>query len=412
MRRDLSLFVLLVMLLAAVLSACAPEPAPNDTGLSAITAAPGSGPGADMSTPVVTLPTPTATPALPSCEPGLVDLLRSQVPPYVPYDPGAAFVSVDGDRLVVEGLPFTVRGVHYYPRDFPRERFLRSMRLADVQFELELMQRAGLNLLRVDLRHDALFTCPGDGAVPRPDNLSSLDAFIQAAAAADFRLILVLNVDADLARYPLYDMPGHVRAQMTYLAKRYADEAAVMAYDLRDSGDRDYGAGPWPEAVVLGWLADAAVLVRQAAPRQLVTAGWSNAAFVTADVVDFVSFQHSGELEPLRQEIANLKAATAKPILLASIGYDSATQDELGQRQSYYRAFEAVERNALVGWVVAAAFDHPLPLLCPPEEPGCLVDEAEARSGLWNTSYFPKRALDAVRLAAGLITVEDLDGSR
>ena len=74
--------------------------------------------------------------------------------------------------------------------------------------------------------------------------------------------------------------------------------------------------------------------------------------------------------------------------------------DELSQRQALQQAFEAVEQTGLSGWVVWTAFDYPLSVVC--IEPNCPgQDGPEMHFGLWNTSYFPKRALDIVRLVTG-----------
>jgi hypothetical protein len=342
-----------------------------------------------------------ATPLPPQgCNQEVVSAAIRGLPAYEPTE--GAFVRMVNDAFTVDGAPFTIYGVNYSPRDYPGDRLLAEMDVESIAFELDLMRASGLNVLRVYLRHDDLFRCPGNGAVPVVAAFERLDGLIQAAAERDFRLILVMNHDADLTTFPLYDSLPHNAEQMAFIAARYRVEPAVFAYDLRALGDFDYtNSNAFTRDAVLAWLAGAAAIVRQSAPNQYVTAGWLDEAEVTAPLVDFVSFQHYGDVDSLRQKIAILQDATDRPILLASVGYNTFDLDEIGQRQAYQRAFEAVEQNRLVGWIVWTAFDYPLDLLC--EEPNCPAPDGPSnRYGLWNTSYFPKRALDAVELATGV----------
>jgi hypothetical protein len=336
----------------------------------------------------------------PSCSPDLVSRALAALPPYEPTE--GEFVQVSGDRLTLAGWRYPLHGVNYYPRDYPGWRFLTQMVVRDIEFELDLMRATGFNVLRIFLRHDDLFVCPGNGAIPIPHGFQRLDDLIRAAAGRGFRLILVLNHEVNLRRVPLYDSPPHTLQQMAYIAARYRDEPAVIAYDLRDRGDADYlSVETVTRERVLNWLAQAARTVRQNAPRQLVTASWERDAAVTAPLVDFVSFQHYGDLDSLRQEIAVLKAATAKPVLLAAVGYHTLDGDELSQRDRLQHAIEAAERNLLAGWVVWTAFDYPLTAAC--IEPNCPGERGpDNHYGLWGTSYFPKPAVEVIRRATGV----------
>jgi hypothetical protein len=336
----------------------------------------------------------------PSCESAIVEAALSEVHEFTPTT--GDFVTIEGDKFVLSGQPFTVYGINYYPRDYPYKRFLTETDVESILFELDLMRTAGINTIRLYIRHDELFNCPGNGAIPIPENLARLDSLILAAAEREFKIILVLNYEPDLSVYPLYESPPHTLQQVQFIAQRYKNESAIIAYDLNDHGDLDFTSGDaqFTQSQVLQWLGQATTLVREYAPNQLVTVGWDNDSVLTAPLVDFVSFQNFGDVDMLRQEIALLKAETSKPILLASMGYSSLDYDEIGHRQAFQRAFEAVERNGLVGWVVWTAFDFPLNVTC--IEPDCPGEIAPINTyGLWNTSYFPKRALDAVEQATG-----------
>jgi hypothetical protein len=336
----------------------------------------------------------------PGCPPGMVSDALARLPEYTPT--AGDFVRVQGGRLTLGGERYTVYGINYYPRDYPDWRFLTQMDVESITFELDLIRSSGLNTLRIYLRHGDLFVCPGNGAIPVPENFARLDNLIYAAGMRGFKLILVLNHDADLTVFPLYDSPPHSEQQMTFLVERYRDEPAVMAYDLRDRGDADFvGSEQFTREGTLEWLARTAALIRQVAPDQLVTVGWENDSALSAPLVDFVSFHSFDDIDLLRQEIAILKAATSRPLLLAAVGYNTVETDEFGQRLAFQRVFEAAQRNDLAGWVIWTAFDYPLSVMCiEPDCPG--KDSQDNHFGIWNTSYFPKRALDAVEQATGV----------
>ena len=117
----------------------------------------------------------------PDCAPQTVSAALARLQPYIPTS--GDFVRINGRGFTVNGEPFVVRGVNYHPRDYPGQRFLSLMDVATIDIELDLMAASGLNVLRVALRHDDLFMCPGNGAVPQVAAFTRLDAFIRAAAA-------------------------------------------------------------------------------------------------------------------------------------------------------------------------------------------------------------------------------------
>ncbi|MEO1438966.1 MAG: cellulase family glycosylhydrolase [Chloroflexota bacterium] len=327
----------------------------------------------------------TATaPDVPSetCDAETVQTALDSTPPYAPQQ-GTQVALLDSE-LLLDGQPFVVRSVQYEPRDFPGRRFMGEATTEAIETELALIAEAGFNTVRVNLIYDALFRCIGNGAVPVPEAFARLDAALLTAIQRGMRVVPVLHHQPDLSVYPLYGNPEHTTAQTAYLVQRYAEEPGILAWDLRDGGDRDYTEGDFEREVVVTWITQTAQRVRQTAPEQLITAGWRDDAAATAPFVDFVSFQHDGNVDELRQQITLLRTQTNKPLFLAGVGYPTANGDEPGQRDRLFDALEAAENNQLLGWNVVEAFDHP-----------ATVCEGCGRFGLWNTSYFPKLALEA-----------------
>jgi len=376
------------------LMGCTPAPPQNTSGLSVATFDPDIT-RAEITPFIVPSPTPLV---LERCTQDSIQRALALIPEYTPTT--GAFITIQNGAFWQSDRPYPVYGINYYPRDYPNHRFLTETDIPAIDFELDLMRANGLNTLRIFIRYDDLFACEANGVVPRSENLARLDQFIQLAGTRGYKLILVLHHEPNWDEYPLYDMPPHISNQTRYIVQRYADEPIIMAYDVRDAGDADYRA--YRKTAVLRWLEAMTTLIRDNAPNQLITASWMDEAQDTLPYVDFVSFQHFGDSDTLRQKIAVIQnVAGQKPLVLSAVGYTTYESDELSQRESIYRALEAVQRNNLAGWVIWTAFDYPLTAIC--QDPNCPAQDSPAnRYGIWNTSYFPKRALDAIRLATGV----------
>jgi tetratricopeptide (TPR) repeat protein len=341
----------------------------------------------------------------PRCEPQQVTDLFAAMPAYTPTN--GSFVQLNERRFSLDGTTYPVHGVVYYPRDYPGTRFLTEMDVEAAAAELDLMRAAGINTLRIFLWHGGMFTCIGNGAVPLADAFLRLDLLIREASARSMKLILTLNDSPDLTTYPLYTNPRHTVEQIAYIVTRYRDEPAIMAWDLRDGGDYDYlgvdgFSGVFPRDTVLSWLAETALQVRQIDPNHLITASWQRDSEATTSLVDFISFQHFGNIDDLRQRMASLMDFSDEPVLLSGVGYSTYTLDEQTQRTALQLALQATRTNGLAGWLIYTAFDTPLSVTCtPPDTETLCPDGAAYHFGLWNTSYFPKLALDIVLLTTG-----------
>ncbi len=329
----------------------------------------------------ITLPDP-----LPVCDHATLEAVFGGLEPYTPTDlPG--MVSVVEAGFSLGGEPFAPRGVNYFPAGSADPADWLAADPATLAAELDLIQMAGFNTLRVALALEPVFQCPGSGAVPRPEALAHLEAFIAAAAARDLRITLALNHAPDLTDYPLYSSPAHTVDQLRFVAERYRDEPAILAWELRAGGDADYraGEGVFSREAVLTWLAETAALVQRWDGRHPVTAAWGADELATIPYVDFVSFQHWDSIVALRARLANLRAATRKPLVMAAFGYSSALMPEARQAGFLQEAIATGELDGLAGWQVWAAFDGPAG-----GEPGGF--------GLWTVDYTPRSAL-------GLVTI-------
>lgn len=313
--------------------------------------------------------------------------VTDDVPQLSTYTPSAMdWVTVDASQLAVNDTPYIVYGVNYYPRMSPFELFLTDSETDVIGKELDVIASSGINTVRIFLSLEQLFICENQ-TIPNGEPFSLLDDIISTIASKDFRINIVLHQQIN-------DIEQTSWEQLQFIVSRYANEPAILAWDVLDKGDSFYDDLS-PEAV-LTWLANAILAIRQVDSQHLITASWESNAIDTVHLVDVVSFQHYGDYLPLRQEIANLKAGTDKPIILSAIGYSTFDLDETAQRNLLFQAFEEVRFNDLAGWMIYNAFDYPTSVTC--TKPDCPAKpESLNFFGIWNTSYFPKLAVDAVK---------------
>lgn len=311
------------------------------------------------------------------------------------------FVTVQGDRLQLNGRPFNVKGLNYYPRRAPWGRFLTEARPAEMAEELDLIRQAGFNTLRVFLWYEPLFTCQPEDAIPNEAAFAVFDALAQLARERDLKLIVTLNDLPDLTFRPLYTDYDHYDNQTVYIIRRYRNEPAILAWDLRNEGDRDYGAQSeespliFEQAEVLAWLAHASQLAREHDPYHLLTAGWWGDPLPTGPYVDILAFQSwDDEADQLQARLDQFKQAADKPLLLQAIGYSSLPAApgeppaEARQAEALGQALRIVEAQAIAGWLVWTAFDFT-------PEPGQPANK-EHYFGMWRPDLSPKPVLEAL----------------
>jgi hypothetical protein len=313
----------------------------------------------------------------------------------------AAFVAVKNTQLVFNGKPYQVKGVNYYPRHAPWRQFLQEADTFEMATEVGLITQAGFNTLRIFLWYEPLFLCAPEEAIPNAAAFAKIDALFALARKQDLKIIVTLNDLPDLVYRPLYTDWSHYDAQTTYIVRRYRNEPSILAWDLRNEGDSDYGGETaieprFKQADVISWLAHTSALVRQNDPLHLITAGWWGDPIVTSPYVDLLSFHHWTDAGQLRARVSDYRQRSKQPLLLEEVGYHSwaqapqGAQDEATQAILLSGAVNMAEKQGLAGWIVWAAFDF----VPPAGQPA----HFEYFFGLWHSDLTPKPALKALPL--------------
>jgi hypothetical protein len=362
-------------------------------------------PGETLATASVVLwllekPKALQAPAANDCSPAAARQARAALGLYQPVQT-AGFVRISGQYFYHGQDIHVVRGVNYYPARFPWRRFLTETDLDSVRMELDLLRGAGFNTLRIFLWNEALFACADRTAVPVVATFQRLDSILHEAGTRGFRLIVTLNDLPDLTNQPLYTNPPHIIEQTRFIVERYRGEAAILAWDVRNEGDIDYGStsalnNRFPKMQVLTWLADTTQAARSLDPNHLITAGWLYDNEATAPYVDFISFHHWGQAAQLQERLAGLRAKTDKPLLMEEFGYSTyrVTPDE--QSRLLRDNIALAQTQVTLGWLIWTAFDFPLDATC--IRPACpSPDNAEHHFGLWYADYRAKPIVERLR---------------
>ena len=334
------------------------------------------------------LPQPTIAPCT-SDSPPLPDPAVSTPPDR------SLFVHAQRTQLLLQEQPYKVKGVNYYPRHAPWHRFLADTNSEEMATELELIQQAGFNTLRIFLWYEPLFTCQPEDAIPNEVAFAKVDRLLQLAHEHNLKVIVTLNDLPDLLFRPLYTDWARYDAQTTYIVRRYRHDPTILAWDLRNEGDLDYGARIGDEAhfeaqAVLSWLAHISELVRTHDPYHLLTAGWWGDPTMTSNYVDILSFHHWHDPAELPDRISSYTKSN-QPILLEEVGYHSwqnAPQDrrnEETQARLLQEAIQVAESENMAGWLIWTAFDF-LPEAGQPSN-------YEHHFGLWRSDLTPKPVL-------------------
>lgn len=328
--------------------------------------------------------------ALPLCLPSYEPLTAG----YTPTSAGP-FVRVQGAGLTLGDAPYRIKGVNYYPRSAPWHRFLPDADPAVMAQELDVIRQRGFNTIRIFLWYDALFTCDPAQPIPLAPGFAKVDALLGLAAARGLKVIVTLNDLPDLEYRPLYTDWARYDTQTTFIVQRYRNEPVILAWDLRNEGDMDFGAhnpaaARFTSEQVMSWLAHTSQLVRGLDPNHLLTAGWLTDPTPTAPYVDVLSFHHWRHSDLMVERVADYRSRSDKPLLVEEFGYTAASDPGALDGQATYLRNMVTKANTigLAGWMVWTAFDF----VPQPGQPA----NWQHYYGIWRTDLSPKPAVAAI----------------
>jgi hypothetical protein len=271
----------------------------------------------------------------------------------------AGFASVSDATLAIDGRPFPVAGVNYYPRQNPWDRFWTEYDPMTIDADFDLIaHELKLNTIRIFIPYEQ-FGGPNVSA----DMLARLDDLLRRAQDRQLKVIVTL-FDFFGGQYDPLHWPDTDR-HLAGLIPRFQSNPAILAWDLKNEPDLDDAS----DAVVDAWLRHTAWKVRSLDPVHLITVGWSdaNAAVRVSDVVDAISFHFYRPASSLAEKISALQSQTGgKPLLLSEFGLPTwnspffpGGHSEKEQAAYYADILTAVRSTRLAGSLAWTLYDFP-----------------------------------------------------
>lgn len=316
-------------------------------------------------------------------------------------EPPAAIPQLRGGELQVNGAPFAVAGINYYPQATPWTLFWPNYDAAQIDYDLGLVRTLGLNTVRIFLPYTDF-----GGPQVAPLMRARLADFLTRAARANLKVIVTL-FDHHTDHHPA-TWAADARHLAT-LIPHFANHPTILAWDIKNEPDRDYGANT--QALVDGWLRFVARHVRRHDPNHLITIGWSNpeAATGLTEVVDFVSYHYFDEAATYQARVTALQRQVgARPILLQEFTFSTWNfpffPGHTEQEQAAYYAALLTQHRVLptLGYLTWTLYDFdtiPLAEFRYPWQRG-----AQAHMGLVRRDGNLKPAAQLVHPSAELLT--------
>jgi hypothetical protein len=156
----------------------------------------------------------------------------------------ARFVSVDGDRLALNGETVYIKGSNYYPKNHYWQYMWPDWDPPQITHELDLLQGMGGNTIRVLVPYGMGWT-DGDGNV-NPTYLSQLEQLVSWCSERGMRPIFTLfDWHTDWAPAGSDQETRDLRYLST-IVNRFRDDPRVLLWDIKNEPDNP-GYGGWDD---------------------------------------------------------------------------------------------------------------------------------------------------------------------
>ncbi|MCX8032421.1 MAG: hypothetical protein N3B14_03365 [Thermoleophilia bacterium] len=367
--------------------------------------------------------------------------------------PKPGLVYVEGERLMLDGSPFVMKGYCYLPRDYAWTA-LCDWDWDEVDRELALAREYGANTIRTGYDYtyttgDLYFEHPFTKYKFTPENLDAIDKLLTVADKHGLKVVLYIGggppgIGWDPANYWITEK------RLQAMIPRFAGDPRLAAWDLctdldgamlqppAPTGGGAYGVDPAATRDnMVTLLSNMASTIKSLDPDHLITVGfcWLSSSLLTQDFTDFLMPQFLGgdapnilvsegpaQMEPyneafweyandpekavdmLASKLLSLKEGLRRPmpIVLAEYGFSTRGPNEFYSEAMQKTVYEAVLETAFLRLEIAGALNWALTdFNWPPKAktiswPEGLTD-IEASFGILDVNYQPKPAAEVAR---------------
>jgi len=262
------------------------------------------------------------------------------------------FFEVKNNKIQVEGKPFTIKGINYYPKDTPWNMFGEKFDIKIIEADFQLIKNAHLNSIRIFLQYEDFRK-----AHAISEKLEKLKQVLDLAEKTNLKVIVTL-----------FDFYGDYSVLNWTLTHRHAEQIvstfknhkAILAWDIKNEPDLDFDNRG--KETVMAWLVQMINEIKKFAPNHLVTIGWSSpeAAQNLVNNVDFVSYHYYKDIDFFENDLAILKTHSAnKPLVLQEFGLSSysgiwnAFSGSETNQANYHKKMQAIFKKdslAFMSW--------------------------------------------------------------
>lgn len=266
------------------------------------------------------------------------------------------FIKANGTKLFLDGKPFEIAGINYYPQATPWTAFLPEYNPRQTEHDLDRIAELNLNTIRIFISYEDV-----GGDEVSDTAIAKIRHFLDEADARELKVIATLfdhHTDHHLKHWAADDR--HIEQ----IVPHFANHKAILAWDIKNEPDRDYDYNS--KELVDGWLEHIAVKVRSHDPNHMLTIGWSTpeAAAALTDIVDLVSYHYFEASEEYGERLARLREASAgKPLVLQEFvmsTWNSVWPHGHTEAEQVYYYAELLRQHAeqdTVGYMVWTLYD-------------------------------------------------------
>lgn len=269
--------------------------------------------------------------------------------------PKAGFVQRDGKQLSLNGQPFFIRGINYYPKESPWAMFGNKFNDTIINQDFRKIDSLGFNTARIFVNYNDF----GKEEV-KSKMVEQLKRTLDLAEKHNLKLIVTL-----FDFFGKYDIINWTLTEqhLIGIVKPLQEHRAILAWDIKNEADLDMQVHS--EGQVTSWLDFTLKRLKYYAPNQLSTIGWlhPHPHFAKKSSTDMFTFHFYEELGGFEKAYDEWAAHTDKPLVVGEFGIHSWGKAFLGnsqekQKEHYQVMMDKIESNEkhFIAWTL---YDFP-----------------------------------------------------
>lgn len=265
------------------------------------------------------------------------------------------FVQRKGKQLLLNGKPFFIRGVNYYPKESPWAMFGDKFNDTIINQDFRKIDSLGFNTARIFVN----FQDFGKEEV----NHKMVEQLKRTLDLADkHHLKLIITLFDFFGKYDIINWTL-TEQHLKGVVKPLKDHKAILAWDIKNEVDLDMQVHS--EGQVTSWLDFALKRLKYYAPNHLSTIGWlhPHPHFAKKSSTDMLTFHYYEDVEGFEKAYDEWAVHTDKPLVLGEFGIHSWEKAFLGnsqekQKEHYQLIMDKLEKEEkhFIAWTL---YDFP-----------------------------------------------------